>query len=95
CEQLKQQMGLRDAPVMYVSSTQVPDIIRRSHAAGGSYYLRKPFHASVLVQLIEKVRLSARPKVAVATARPSSTVDSPKPAGLRAVMDRAGALTTR
>jgi CheY-like chemotaxis protein len=57
CEQLKQQAEIGDVPVMYLSAAQVPDIIRRSHAAGGTYYLRKPFDAEVLLQLIEQVLL--------------------------------------
>ncbi len=54
CEQLKHLAGMGDVPVMFLSSAQVPDIIRRSHAAGGTYYLRKPFDAPVLLQLIEQ-----------------------------------------
>lgn len=54
CEQLKHLSGMDEVPVMFLSSAQVPDIIRRAHAAGGTYYLRKPFDASVLLQLIEK-----------------------------------------
>ncbi len=56
CEQLKRQFGLSDVPVMYLSAAQVPDIIRRAHAAGGTYYLRKPFDPQVLLQLIDKAR---------------------------------------
>ncbi len=54
CEQLKLDAGLCEVPLMFLSAGQVPDIIRRSHAAGGRYYLRKPFDAPVLLQLIEK-----------------------------------------
>jgi CheY-like chemotaxis protein len=54
CEQLKQQTGLSDVPVMFLSGAQIPDIIRRSHAAGGTYYLRKPFDPHVLVELVDK-----------------------------------------
>lgn len=55
CEQLKQQTGMNQVPVMFLSGVQVPDIIRRSHAVGGTYYLRKPFEALVLLELIENV----------------------------------------
>jgi len=41
-------------PVMFLSGAQIPDIIRRSHAAGGTYYLRKPFDPEVLLELIQK-----------------------------------------
>jgi CheY-like chemotaxis protein len=54
CEQIKQEPGLRDVPVMFLSGAQIPDIIRRSHAAGGTYYLRKPFDPAVLVELVDK-----------------------------------------
>ncbi len=56
CEKLKHDSGLNAVPVMYLSSGQGPDIIRRAHADGGSYYLRKPFDSRVLLQLIEKSR---------------------------------------
>ena len=54
CEQLRQQEALSDVPVMFLSGAQIPDIIRRSHAAGGAYYLRKPFDPEVLVELVNK-----------------------------------------
>jgi CheY-like chemotaxis protein len=54
CEQIRQMDGVRDIPVMFLSGAQIPDIIRRSHAAGGTYYLRKPFDPEVLVELIHK-----------------------------------------
>lgn len=54
CERLKQQALTKDVPVMFVSGAQVPDIIRRAHAAGGTYYLRKPFDPEVLLELVDK-----------------------------------------
>ena len=54
CEQIRQNDGLADVPVMFLSGAQIPDIIRRSHAAGGTYYLRKPFDPEVLVELIHQ-----------------------------------------
>jgi CheY-like chemotaxis protein len=54
CEHLKQQFGLVDVPVMFLSAAQSPDIIRRSHADGGTYYLRTPFDPRVLLELIGK-----------------------------------------
>jgi CheY-like chemotaxis protein len=56
CDELKQQIGHADLPVMFLSAAQGPDIIRRANPTGGTYYLRKPFDAAVLVQLIEKSR---------------------------------------
>lgn len=54
CERIKQNPELRDMPVMFLSGAQIPDIIRRSHAVGGAYYLRKPFDPDVLRELIDK-----------------------------------------
>jgi CheY-like chemotaxis protein len=54
CEQLKQEPGLTQVPVMFLSGAQIPDVIRRAHAAGGTYYLRKPFDPQVLLELVEK-----------------------------------------
>jgi CheY-like chemotaxis protein len=54
CERLRQEEMLADVPVMFLSGAQIPDIIRRSHAAGGTYYLRKPFDPEVLVELVQK-----------------------------------------
>jgi CheY-like chemotaxis protein len=54
CERIKENEALKDVPVMFLSGAQIPDIIRRSHAVGGTYYLRKPFDPEVLVELVDK-----------------------------------------
>lgn len=54
CEQLKRAADLPDVPTMFFSATQTPDIIRRAHAAGGTYYLRKPCDPDVLLELVDK-----------------------------------------
>ncbi len=54
CEQIKEDPALEDVPVMFLSGAQIPDIIRRSHAVGGTYYLRKPFDPDVLIELVGK-----------------------------------------
>ncbi len=54
CEHIKVEKGLADIPVMFLSGSQIPDIIRRSHSVGGAYYLRKPFDPDVLSALVEK-----------------------------------------
>ena len=55
CERLKQDhASMADVPVMFLSGAQIPDIIRRAHAAGGTYYLRKPFDPQVLLELVDK-----------------------------------------
>ncbi len=38
CQRIKEDEALADVPVMFLSGAQIPDIIRRSHAAGGTYY---------------------------------------------------------
>jgi CheY-like chemotaxis protein len=60
CERLLQGLGLPSLPVMFLSSTQIPDIIRRTHAAGGTYYLRKPCDTGVLLELIAKALWTQR-----------------------------------
>jgi CheY-like chemotaxis protein len=67
CQRIKEDESLKDVPVMFPPGNQAPDIIRRSHAAGGSYYLRKPLDAEVLVELIDKALWS--PHLAAAHAR--------------------------
>lgn len=53
--QIRGRAGLEELPAMFLSGAQIPDIIRRSHAAGGAcYYLRKPIERSVLLELVEK-----------------------------------------
>jgi CheY-like chemotaxis protein len=54
CERIRQNAALADVPVMFLSGTQVPDIIRRSDVVGSSYHLRKPFDAAVLLELIDQ-----------------------------------------
>ena len=54
CERIKENKALQDVPVMFVSRSQLPDIVRRSHEAGGAYYLRKPLDPDVLLDLVGK-----------------------------------------
>jgi CheY-like chemotaxis protein len=54
CAQLKKIEGLADVPVIFLSGAQIPDVIKRAHAVGGAYYLRKPFDPEVLIELVEK-----------------------------------------
>lgn len=41
-------------PLMFVSASQAPDIIRRTHESTGVYYLRKPFDPNVLLELVDR-----------------------------------------
>src|SRR6476660_9808554 len=52
--ELRRLPGMQDVPVMFVSRTQLPDIVRRSHEAGAAYYLRKPLDPDVLTDLVGK-----------------------------------------
>jgi two-component system chemotaxis response regulator CheY len=54
CRELRRLPGMPDVPVMFVSRTQLPDIVRRSHEAGAAYFLRKPLDPEVLVDLVGK-----------------------------------------
>ena len=54
CDEIKADPPLRDVPLMFLSATQIPDIIRRIHDAGGAYHLRKPFDPDVLMELVDK-----------------------------------------
>lgn len=46
--------GQSDVPIIFISSHQGADIVRRAHEAGGAYYLRKPFDPEVLLELVDK-----------------------------------------
>jgi CheY-like chemotaxis protein len=50
CERIKEDPMLKMVPVMFLSASQIPDIIRR----GDAYYLRKPFDPDVLLELAGK-----------------------------------------
>ncbi len=54
CETIKKIEGLANTPVIFLSGAQIPDVVKRSRAAGGAYYLRKPFDPEVLTELVEK-----------------------------------------
>ncbi len=42
-----------DTPIMYMSTSQAPDVIHRSHDFGAAYHLRKPIDPAVLLDLVE------------------------------------------
>jgi CheY-like chemotaxis protein len=54
CKTIRRMPGCIDVPMMFVSSHQLPDIVRRTHEAGAAYYLRKPFDPDVLIELVSK-----------------------------------------
>ena len=54
CQRIHELENTNETPVIFLSGAQIPDIIRRSHSAGGTYYVRKPFDPEVMVELIDK-----------------------------------------
>jgi CheY-like chemotaxis protein len=63
CDRIKQQPGLEDVPVIFLSASQTPDIIRRGNGSCGTYYVRKPISPNVLIGLIDTV-VGAQPLAA-------------------------------
>ncbi len=53
-DEIRQIPQRGDVSVMYSSACQQPEIIRKSHAQGATYHLRKPFASQVLLELAEK-----------------------------------------
>lgn len=54
CRTIRALPGCIDVPVLFVSKHQLPDVVRRTHDAGGAYFLRKPFDPEVLIELVGK-----------------------------------------
>ena len=54
CEQLADSPQTCAIPVIILSGTERPDILRRCRAAGGRYFLRKPYDPNVLLILIRQ-----------------------------------------
>ena len=54
CAEIQASDRNRDVSLMFISAQQAPDIVRRSHADGGVYYLRKPFDPDVLLELVDR-----------------------------------------
>jgi CheY-like chemotaxis protein len=53
-EEIRRLPERYDVPVMYSSACQQPEVIRKSHAHGAVYHLRKPFDPQVLMELTER-----------------------------------------
>ena len=52
CEQLADSPDTCDIPVIILSGMERPDVLRRSRAAGGHYFVRKPYDPNALLVLI-------------------------------------------
>lgn len=79
-KEIREEHGQPDVPVLFVSSAQLPDIIRRTHDAGGTYYLRKPFDPDVLLELVGKALWM--PHLVKTRFERIEPARSPRPAGL-------------
>jgi DNA-binding response OmpR family regulator len=55
CRHVRENCDRTDLPVMFLSATQMPDIIRRRDDGHGIYYLRRMLKRNVLLELIDKV----------------------------------------
>lgn len=53
CQLLEEDPATSSIPVIFLSGMEAPNIIRRSRAAGGQFFLRKPYDPDVLLLLIE------------------------------------------
>ena len=54
CEQLADTPETCSAPIIVLSGSDRPDVVRRCRAAGSHYFLRKPHDPSALLVLIHK-----------------------------------------
>jgi CheY-like chemotaxis protein len=54
CEQLADSPETCAIPVVILSGMERPDILRRCRAAGGQYYVRKPYDPNVMLVLIRQ-----------------------------------------
>jgi CheY-like chemotaxis protein len=94
CRDLRRLPGMQDVPVMFVSRSQLPDIVRRSHEAGAAYYLRKPIDPQVLTDLVGKAlwlphlvqtRLSMHEPSAQPVPRPQKKAISARAAAIQGI----------
>jgi CheY-like chemotaxis protein len=92
--ELRRLPGMQDVPVMFVSRSQLPDIVRRSHEAGAAYYLRKPIDPQVLSDLVGKAlwlphlvqtRLAMHEPASRAVPRPQKKAVSARSAAIQGI----------
>ncbi|GIX00869.1 MAG: hypothetical protein KatS3mg111_4201 [Pirellulaceae bacterium] len=53
CDAIDADPCRRGLPIMVLSSVRERDVIRRTRAAGGAYFLAKPYDPKVLLSLVE------------------------------------------
>ena len=54
CREIRELPERAETPVIFVSGVDLPDLLRRTREAGGTYFLRKPYDPNVLLDLVEK-----------------------------------------
>lgn len=54
CRQLDEHPDTCHIPIVILSGMERPDIIRRSRAAGCSYFVRKPYDPNVLLTIVRQ-----------------------------------------
>ncbi len=79
CRELKNEPHLGDTPVLFVSERESREIVDQVHAAGGAYFLRKPYDPEMLLAFVEKA-LWMPHLVNCHLAQESSVVEKIKPA---------------
>ncbi len=52
--QLRQLESCRDVPIMFLSSSQIPSVASRIFDNGTALFLKKPYAANVLLDLVDK-----------------------------------------
>lgn len=53
CETLSDDPEAHEIPIIVVSGTDLPNAVRKARAAGGRYYVRKPYDPNALLLLIK------------------------------------------
>ncbi len=60
CEQLADSPEMCGTPILILSGSEEPGIVRRCRAAGSHYFLRKPYDPNALLVLIRQAVCDAR-----------------------------------
>jgi DNA-binding response OmpR family regulator len=51
---MKADGQLREISILFLSASQAADIVERTRAAGGDYYLARPFDPKVLIEVVDR-----------------------------------------
>lgn len=60
CEEICDSERTLDIPVIIVSGTEKPDVVRKARAAGCHYYVRKPYDPNALLVLAQNAIRESR-----------------------------------